>query len=283
MIARLLALFFGLFFSLAYGLDSTLQAGVTSFSISETIDNQTVDRAVIIQAPSTISTDTQYPIVISLHGHGGTAQTFVNLFSDAVDTYQFVGVYPQGYNNSWDLGGKHESDADDYAFIDTIVTTLKQLPQLKNSPIYVVGFSNGALLANELAVEKPYITAIAAFSSNLLSNEQPTDTTKPTSVLLVRGLKDSIIPNGGGYDELVDHDFLSTKDTLSTWAANNHCTTEPNRTLTDYGNIKITYGNCVNDTEVVGYLCPQCGHGIPDDMEGDKLALIFNFFKNHRH
>lgn len=276
---HLIALLIALTVSFAYADDISVQPGITSFTLTETIDGQTVDRPVIIQAPSEIDSSKHYPIVIALHGHGGQAEGFISRFSQAIETYQFIGVYPQGYNQSWNVGGKSESDANDFTFIDRIVAKIKLTPALKESPLYAMGFSNGALFANELAVEKPYFKGIAAFSSNLLSNEQPTDKTTPVSVLLVRGLQDKIIPNTGGYDDKVDHDFLSTDDTLTDWANSNHCKLGPSYAHTPYGNQRITFSQCDDNTQVIGYLCPECGHGIPDEFEGDQLALIFEFFK----
>ena len=125
------------------GADKDLPTGETMFYIEERIDGQDVQRPVIIHAPLALAPTVKYSIVIALHGNGGMSQQWVNRLREFVNDGRFIGVYPQGYDRAWNLGGG-ESNADDVGFIEKIVAHLGQYKQLDHTRRFVYGTSNGA-------------------------------------------------------------------------------------------------------------------------------------------
>ena len=94
-----------------------------TIEIEQQIDGQMVSRSVIIQAPAVSDAATKYPLVFAFHGRGGNNNHWVNTLSQFTDSGAFIGIYPQGHLNSWNLGPE-PSTADDVAFVNTIVETL---------------------------------------------------------------------------------------------------------------------------------------------------------------
>ena len=76
------------------------------------IDGNTISRPVIIETSSEIDNLKSYPIVIALHGRGGSNTNWIQPLSDFTNQGEFIGVYPQGYLNSWNLG-QEPSNAND--------------------------------------------------------------------------------------------------------------------------------------------------------------------------
>ena len=74
------------------------------FFISQVIDGVQVDREVLIHLPEDFDSTIKYPVVIAFHGGGGQNDHWFNKFSPFVQNGEFIGVYPQGHLNSWNLG-----------------------------------------------------------------------------------------------------------------------------------------------------------------------------------
>ena len=82
-------------------------------------------RPVIIQTELNINSNKLYPVVFGLHGNGGTNTGFLNRLKRFTDDGEFVGIYPQGIQRSWNLGSE-ASRADDVEFINLIIVELKK-------------------------------------------------------------------------------------------------------------------------------------------------------------
>ena len=113
-----------------------------TITISQVIDGVEQIRPVIIQAPSVINPANNYPIVFAFHGNGGTNESWVNRLSSYTNSGEFVGIYPQGFLQSWNLG-QEASNADDVAFVDLIIEELQNYNNLDFDKIYAIGTSNG--------------------------------------------------------------------------------------------------------------------------------------------
>ena len=73
-------------------------------TITQVIDGNPQNREVIIQTPNNIDVNKNYPIVFAFHGRGGTHSSWVNKLKSFTNNGEFVGVYPQGFLKSWNLG-----------------------------------------------------------------------------------------------------------------------------------------------------------------------------------
>ena len=91
----------------------------------------------------------KYPVVIVLHGNGGSANTFVNKFN-YIDNH--IIIAPQGYLKSWNIR-KEKSKAPDIDFITEIFSYLKKMKNIESENISIIGSSNGSALVNQLLIE----------------------------------------------------------------------------------------------------------------------------------
>ena len=79
-------------------------SGIEYMYISQNIDGEIKSREIIIHANENPNPNFLYPIVFFFHGNGGEADSWLNQNQDLVDDHQFIGIYPQGYKRSWNLG-----------------------------------------------------------------------------------------------------------------------------------------------------------------------------------
>ena len=130
------------------------------------IDGNMISRPVIIQTSSNMNNLKSYPIVIALHGRGGSNTNWIQPFSEFTNSGEFIGVYPQGYLKSWNLG-QEPSNANDTAFISMLIDTLLSYSNVDESKIFAVGSSNGSGMVNVLGGVNKRLKAIAPIASQL--------------------------------------------------------------------------------------------------------------------
>ena len=173
--------------------------------IDQIIQGAKTERPVIIQTSANINSDVDYPIVFALHGKGGKNTSWVNQLKSFTDSGEFVGIYPQGHLDSWNLGTE-PSKADDVAFINSIIKELENYNNLNMNKIYAIGTSNGSGMVNKLGIHTSHFKAIAPVVSQLMESMPIKDNTKPLSIFQINGDKDSTIPIDGGI--AFGHNFI---------------------------------------------------------------------------
>ena len=176
-----------------------------SIDILQNIEGQNYLRNVIIQTPNNIEEERAYPIVFAFHGRGGNNVSWINKLNFFTLTGEFIGVYPQGFLESWNLGTE-PSKADDVEFVNLIIDELQNYDNLDFERIYAIGTSNGAGMVNKLALETNHFKAISPVVSQLIESLQFSETTQPTSVFQINGAADTTIPIEGGLR--MGHNFL---------------------------------------------------------------------------
>ena len=174
--------------------------------IEQRIDGEIVSRPVIIETSAEIDNLKSYPIVIALHGRGGSNTNWIQPLSKFINSGEFIGVYPQGHLNSWNLG-QEPSNANDPAFISIIIDTLLSYSNVDESKIFAVGSSNGSGMVNVLGGVNKRLKAIAPIGSQLTERTEIKTNAIPLSVFQVNGGQDLTIPIEGGIK--LGHPFLS--------------------------------------------------------------------------
>ena len=247
-----------------------------TFTISQIISAVVVEREVIIQTPNIINSTKNYPLVFAFHGNGGNNKSWINSLKSFTDRGDFVGIYPQGYLNSWNLGVE-KSKADDLAFVNLIITELRKYQNLNFDKMYALGTSNGAAMTNELALKTTHFKAIAPIVSQLLQKQTTNATTNPVSVYQVNGALDPTIPISGG--NAVGHVFLSAEGSAVWWAIQFKCATSFETETIGLNTLKI-YKNCDSSKEVRYYRLENGTHNIfPEDpLIYNKIWEFFNRF-----
>jgi polyhydroxybutyrate depolymerase len=257
-----------LFFTLACSRNESLAStNRTTYLESKTIffeqfvEGDKINRPVIIQAPDAVDAFGNYPIVIALHGRGGSNSQWIKTLRSFTESGEFIGVYPQGHLNSWNLG-QEPSKADDIAFIERIIDSLLLYSNVDGDRIFVLGSSNGAGLANKLGAESNKIKAIAPVASQLISSTVITPNKKPISVFQVNGEKDTTIPIEGG--NKFGHNFLSAMESAEKWAGHFNCDATP-EIVYENNTTMYTFSNCEMDVFVKYLIVKGAGHNVSMD------------------
>ena len=254
-----------------------LRPGITRFEVPQVIDGKTIFREVLIHAPRSLDNSKRYPVLFALHGNGGRHSNFLRPLQPLIDRGSFVGIYPQGYRRSWNLG-EEASKADDIAFVSAILQELDRYPQLDTDKAFLMGISNGAGMAHQLAIETDYFLAIAAIVSHLNALNLPGDQTPEVSVLQISGDRDRVIPYEGG-DSPTGHLFLPAEVSSRIWARHNGIKGRPEIRETADGNQRLSYRGGRKGTQVLHYRMRDHGHGGFEGEEGGINRLIWKFFQ----
>lgn len=176
------------------------------------------------------------PLLFVLHGFGGSAEDMRSYtgVEEAVRTSLADGAvvaYPNGTGleaglpQSWNAGGccpfSTYDMVDDVAFFDQLIDVITAAYDIDTSRIWVVGHSNGGMMAYRLACElSARITAIGVAAGALM-----TDSCAPgraVSALHLHGELDAVVPLAGG--EIAGITFPSTRDSFDRFATANSCT-----------------------------------------------------------
>ena len=249
---------------------------VPVFFIPQVIDGVQVDREVLIHFPDNFDSTIKYPVVIAFHGGGGQNDHWFNKFSPFVQNGEFIGIYPQGHMNSWNLG-QEASTADEVYFLHQIMAKLETFSFFDPSRVYGVGASNGSALINKLAIETSYFSAIAALASQLIVGTIPDSSTSPVSVLQICGTDDQSIPYEGGM-AFMGHDFLSAHDSAHTWASAFNCSIVP--VIETLGNDMVfVYTDCDSGKEIRFHSVTGGDHSLNQQVDPPFYLRIWDFLK----
>src|SRR5688572_4691683 len=149
-----------------------------------TIDG--INRTYQMNLPSGYNENQKIPLVIVLHGFGGSSFQAERDYgwTAKAEKENFVVVYPDGIRSSGRLGLQSwnagtccedavEKDIDDVKFISTLVDKLVSTYAIDSKRVYATGISNGGMLTYRLGCEKPNIfAAIASVSGPFLTKDE---------------------------------------------------------------------------------------------------------------
>ncbi len=256
--------------------DESITLQTKTIYISQNIDGNVVLRPVIIQTPNVINPDINYPIVFAFHGRGGSNINWVNQLKAFTDAGDFIGIYPQGFLQSWNLG-QEPSTADDVAFVNLIIEEISNYPNLNLNKMYALGLSNGSGMVNKLGIETSHFKAIAPIVSQLMESIPILPNTQPISVYQVNGAVDDIIPINGG--SIFGHVFLDAYESAESWANNFECDASP-ETISQGVNTLYIFKSC-NDNKEIRYLrIENAGHNLFSTTAG-LMNNIWMFFQRY--
>merc|ERR1712142_579586 len=102
------------------------------------------DRTAEVKVPAT---NTKLPVVIDLHGMGGSAN--VNRMGFL---HNSIIVAAQGYERSWNIL-MEKSKAPDVEFIKALIEEIAEIQQADMNAVNIIGTSNGAAMITRLLVE----------------------------------------------------------------------------------------------------------------------------------
>ncbi len=197
-----------------------------------------LERTYLTHVPSSYDGVTPVPLVIALHGGGGSAQRMANLtgFDSLSEKEGFIVVYPEGIENHWNDGREVEEyraqreNIDDVKFISALIDHLTDDLNIDETRIYATGISNGAMMSCRLACElSEKIAAIAMVAGAMpegFKRAGECSPQNPVSVLVINGTEDPLILWEGGEIQAGQQKLgktLSVPETVQYWVVHNGC------------------------------------------------------------
>lgn len=172
-------------------------------------------RNYLLALPDTLPAG-KHPLVILLHGHSGSAQQLLgqertaaplSVWLSIADRDGLLIAAPNGAKGSDGRQGWHDCRADasenpqsdDVGFIQAIIS--REIAEHNADPnrIFVMGMSNGGIMAFRLAQElSSKLAGIAAISASMAADSNCTAIRSQLSVLIIAGTSDPLVPYAGG-------------------------------------------------------------------------------------
>jgi len=171
-------------------------------------------RDFLIHLPENFNSFKTYPLVIALHGGNGKAKRFNRStryrFNELADEENFIVVYPQGIDRSWNdhkdrnsFGKARKENVDDVGYISKLIDHLINKYQADPQRVFACGISNGGLMSATLAAKLPdKILAIGMVSSNFSKvylEEMEDNPPAPFPIIIIHGTEDPIFPYEEGF------------------------------------------------------------------------------------
>lgn len=186
--------------------------------------------------PDTYRSDSPVPLIVSLHGFGGSGKHYIQYWEQnkLADVHGFIVAAPTGKSDStgrpfWNATraccDKDLSGVDDAKYLKQLIETVQQRYAIDPASIHVTGYSNGGFMAHRMACEHPdTVASIVSVAGASFSGPRKCDGTS-VHVLQVHGVDDAIIRYDGGMLK----NYVSTKpvrhpsaiETVSFWAQHN--------------------------------------------------------------
>ena len=242
------------------------------------------------------SSSKQLPVVIFLHGNGGNANDSMNHFSRRYPriSSQYIIVCPDGYRRSWNIVSE-QSQADDLAFVETIVSEIAKRHNVASNQFSIVGVSNGAALANQIAIEsemkqiRNLVTSVSQlnvyqhdgknFKARGRGNQykKVARPIKGRRLMNISGTRDRLVPYTGGASPAIPAKggklaFVGAEESTYLWAKHFGYTGQQLREPTRHDGELEVYRYL--DGDVVHYKVVGGGHG-PTGAISEAVLLDF--------
>jgi polyhydroxybutyrate depolymerase len=192
-----------------------------------------VARSLIVHVPPQSATTTR-PLLLVYHGHGDTAQSTASGtdFEQVANQTNEVVAFLQGIDDAWNdqAFGGGSGRPNDVAFTSAAVTLLEHDVTFDHHRIVAVGFSNGALMVEDLGCKLASTLAmVVPVEGELATTQSKTCAPKrPIDVYEVHGTADTAIPYGGGqFGGPNGPVVLSAPKSVARWAQLDHCDATP--------------------------------------------------------
>lgn len=278
------------------------------------------ERSYIVHVPAAYKAQTPLPLVIMLHGGGGTARAAMweTGWAAKADQEGFLAVFPNamarnpskrssfaGNPQLWNDGSERfypgQQAPDDVGFIAAMLDDLATRFALDAQRVFLTGFSNGASMSLRIGAELPArIAAIAPVAGALWFD--PPKLQHPVSLHYLTGTADPLNLIDGGVPKLATgaSDSVRAKpkpavrDSILKWARALGCPDQAASISSTDGIYREAYADCMGTAEVVYVAVDGLGHTwaggksiLPEFMVGktsNKISAtdaIWEFFQKH--
>ncbi len=229
------------------------------------------DRPYSSLTPRSYSPSSPSPLILVLHGYGGTGRWQAEYFRllELAEAKGFVVAFPDG---TPDHEGKRFWNAtdgccdfdhrapDDVAYLSAVLDDMQARFNVDRKRVYAIGLSNGGFMSHRLACDlAPRIAAIVSLAGAQWRDATKCNPTAPVSIVEAHENADPIIRPDGGivFSRPNMAAYPSETQTVATWAAKNGCT---GRLVRAKGAIDLNASVGGADTTIARYEgCPVGG------------------------
>src|SRR4030042_3686491 len=135
-----------------------------------------INRSYELHLPAGYTGRIPVPLVVVLHGSNASGMIIrvYTRFNESADQHNFIVVCPDSYGEYWNDGRidmnsfSFKANIDDVKFISVLIDHIRSRYRVDRTRVYIVGFSNGGMMALRCAVTIPEKLAAAACVSGSL-------------------------------------------------------------------------------------------------------------------
>ena len=221
------------------------------------------------------------PLILALHGAGGTAEGMVRLtrgkFDSLADRFGICVVYPDGINRGWNDGRTDRALAgrtsvDDMGFLERLIRHLVRYDGVDSLKVCIAGMSNGGMMALRFGCSSSIgVRLVAAVAATMPVEVFPlARSVRGVSLMLFHGTEDPIVPFKGGEIRVLLRGrgvVASVDSTVGWWSRENDCTAKPTvRRISSDDGTAVTvkaFNGCGASVNVLEYEVEGGGHTWP--------------------
>jgi polyhydroxybutyrate depolymerase len=222
-----------------------------------------------------------FPLVLDLHGFGGTpeGQERNSSFSVKGGSEGFVVAQPAATGSipRWNISSGSGSQRD-VAFLRAVVEDIARELPIDRQAVFAAGFSNGGGMVHRLACEASDLVAaigVVAGQQVVVDACTPAD---PVAVAALHGTSDDIVPFTG--DGLL---FPPITQWIQGWAERNSCSEPPQSSQPVPDVDRTVWEGCTDGATVELHTIDGGEHRWPT-MPGDPISAtdtLWDFFSTH--
>ncbi len=250
-------------------------------------------RSLRLHVPKGFDPSRTYPLVVALHGGVATARIFEtqSALSEAADRHGFFVAYPNGmgifsalrhWNGGYCCARARRIGLDDPGFLDRVRDWVSQAYPIDPDRHYVIGYSNGGMLAYWYAATRAdELAGLGIWASSISLGGLEGRWTMPSPetavpAVIAHGLEDPRLPFDSGYEaggtKRENSPLLGAVGSARWWAEANGCQEEPT-TPTATDDAYETTAWCAESTErrVTLLAYPEGTHDWPGPNRARKL------------
>lgn len=239
-----------------------LEAGEHSFEI----DVGGYTRDYNVEIPDSYEPGVALPLIINMHGFGSNAwqQALFSQMDWLAGYRDFIIVYPNGVDNSWNggpacCGTASSEEIDDSAFLRALLDDLGTRLCFDPRRVYATGMSNGGYMSHRVACDgADFIAAVSPVAGALGVAPASCSPSRPMPVYIVHGALDQSVP------------VELAVDSFEFWAETNACEGEPERTVVGVSGYcdEFASSRCADGAGVKLCVLGDLGHCWPGGSEG---------------
>ncbi len=248
------------------------------------LEHQNLTRHYQIHIPPSYNASTQMPLVIYLHGGGGSHRTAkLDGLNEQADKHGFILAAPAGTGKlenaflswnggDWNCGTRcgfaHENNIDDVGFISKMIDEIALKASVDKKRVFATGISNGALITIKLACElSEKITAFAPIALIAIPNN--CTPTRPVAIMYVHGTKDLCTPFEGGTGTCIGmqaNDIASAQAKVEQLKAKINCAKIGTESYKNNSALCTSFA-CESGTELAFCKVDEMGHAFPSGAQ----------------